>query len=174
MKLFKQREPILSPELVSSLEESMQQVEPVTRQQPVPRSETRDLMLQAAEAHDSMARRNQELEDGIRKAIAHLEAGKNEVEQYKLLLAQERNNSASYRTERDDAFKECARLEAGLANCRAILEQLGLPPPSTKRRRNGKSASDVAVNQFEPTIDLVTSGGEAPPVIVGSEVPKQD
>jgi hypothetical protein len=105
----------------------------------------RDVLIAAARAYDETQRKIEDLEGQLHKAIAGLEAKNAMIDELRLLLETERNNNTMFRSEMEEARQDAARIAAGLANCHAILEQLSLPPPQRRSRKNGRTEAVPAI-----------------------------
>jgi chromosome segregation ATPase len=113
----------------------------------------RDAAMQAAAAFDrAMRERNdlmQEVDDlvlQVKKAMEGLEAKNTLIHQLELALAEERNRVATYQSERDETFRENARLEMGLSNALDILQALALAtPPAGNKPPRGLNGNGGAV-----------------------------
>jgi DNA repair exonuclease SbcCD ATPase subunit len=122
--------------------------------------EHRDAVMRAAEAFDATQKQITGLQDQLKqeqlrhqeqlhKAIAGLEERSHQIEELKLLLAQERNNAASYRAECDQARADRSDVLAVLANFQAILDrfegQLAMPPHRARKKNGGKHVEAATI-----------------------------
>jgi hypothetical protein len=89
-----------------------------------------------------------------------------EIDNFNLLLSQERNRDDNHRNERDQAVAEHAEVFATLSNIHAMLEKTEIPMP-LRRKRNGNVVGNgnVAPDNVVADIDgeqLANGGGRKP------------
>ena len=150
----------------------------------------RNAVVRAAEVYDETQRIIQDQGRTIEKQAAALEAQLSTIRQLELVIAQERaqhelalaterNHVQSYKTERDDAIRESARLEALLAHHHGRIQGLlrdyddaGIPLPGKARRRNG-SGKFVAASEPDTLVADIATAVASPPV-ERSEVPDKE